>query len=240
MESFITPLLPFITIFLVDKIGGSLDLTLLVAFKAYSQWDSVHQFVSATVNPSFVIEVAKHVSALFAILQFTRFLRGLLRSDVSDIGSRLDSFPVKPLFFPCQTSHVRMFPKKHGFSYSYLFVGIPIGWKGNSGGMLSAEEGGIHSWYQRWLTLTPGKAWWTVNGDDYLKRGHKGGLLGKLREYLESQVCMSLCPITIQTNTHRVLTTSNTHMPISSPPPNFSTMLRIQSPSGISTQPRRN
>ncbi|KAF8854738.1 hypothetical protein BDZ45DRAFT_656202 [Acephala macrosclerotiorum] len=187
MESFITPLLPFIIIFLVNTVGGSLDLTLLVAFKAYAQWDSVHQFVAAKVSPAIVIRVAKHASALFAILQFTRFLRGLLRFDASDIESSLKAFPIRPLFFPCQTSHIRMFPKKHGFSYSYLFVGIPVGWKGNAGGMLSAEEEDSRSWYQRWLTLTPGKAWWTVNGDDYLKRGNKGGLYGKLREFLESQ-----------------------------------------------------
>ncbi|CZR69496.1 uncharacterized protein PAC_19396 [Phialocephala subalpina] len=184
MESFISTLVSLITISTIHTLGGSLDLILLVVFKTYAQWNSVQQFIEATINPAIVIEVAKHVSALFAILHFTRFFRGLFRSDASAIGSCLDSFPVKPLFFPCQTSHVRMFPKKHGFSYSYLFVGIPIGWKGNSGGMVSAEEEDSRSW----LSLNPGKAWWTVNGDDYLKRGHvKDGLVGKVREYLESQ-----------------------------------------------------
>ncbi|KAL8910450.1 MAG: hypothetical protein Q9171_004244 [Xanthocarpia ochracea] len=38
-------------------------------------------------------------------------------------------YVMKPLLFPSKTSHTRLFPKKHSFTYSYLLVGIPVGWR---------------------------------------------------------------------------------------------------------------
>ena len=57
----------------------------------------------------------------------------------------------KPLFFPSRTTHTRLFPKTHSFSYSYLLVGIPVGWQGSVGGMLSADQG-THS-RQKWFKM---------------------------------------------------------------------------------------
>ena len=90
-----------------------------------------------------------------------------------------------------------MFPTKHGFKYSYLLVGIPIGWRGSVGGMIAADvEEKEVSWYSRLLSLQSGNAWYRVNGDDYLKRGHvEGGLQGKLHQYLESEVSILLLGI---------------------------------------------
>lgn len=85
----------------------------------------------------------------------------------------------KPLIFPCRTSHTRFFPQKHSFSYSYLCVGIPVGWRGRCGSMLSAEvrEGKRQGWFH-------------VNAEDFLERGMEGlGLRGKLERYLVGQVC---------------------------------------------------
>lgn len=46
-------------------------------------------------------------------------------------------------------------------------------------------------WYTRLFSLNPGGAWYTVNGDDYLDRGHvECGLQGKLKKYLQGQVCI--------------------------------------------------
>ncbi|KAI4866740.1 hypothetical protein F4820DRAFT_457416 [Hypoxylon rubiginosum] len=85
--------------------------------------------------------------------------------------------PGRPLLFPCQTTHTRFFPKKHSFSYSYLLVGIPIGWTGAAGGMISNDE---HN--------TGVKGWYSINAADYLERGNGHlGLRGKLDAYLESQ-----------------------------------------------------
>ncbi|KAI2779651.1 hypothetical protein F4815DRAFT_178427 [Daldinia loculata] len=85
--------------------------------------------------------------------------------------------PGRPLLFPCRTTHARLFPKKHTFSYSYLLVGIPVGWTGVAGGMISNDEysTGVGGWYK-------------VDASGYLDRGNGHlGLRGKLDTYLESQ-----------------------------------------------------
>ncbi|KAI5859760.1 hypothetical protein GGS23DRAFT_607345 [Durotheca rogersii] len=83
----------------------------------------------------------------------------------------------KPLLFPCRTTHARLFPEKHSFAYSYLLVGIPVGWTGVSGGMVSSGRNpfAVDGWYH-------------VDAADYLERGSGHlGLRGKLHAYLESQ-----------------------------------------------------
>jgi len=91
-----------------------------------------------------------------------------------------DSGDIKPLFFPCQTVHQRLFPKKHAFIYSYLLAGIPIGWKGSIGGLLSVDDD------------KKTRAWFVVDAGDYLERGDGHlGLEGKLYQYLRSQVCVA-------------------------------------------------
>lgn len=94
---------------------------------------------------------------------------------------------LKPLLFPCRTTHTRLFPKKHSFSYSYLCVGIPIGWQGSLNSFLSVDFGGrlTGKAYQQWWP-----SWFSIMSSDYLNRGsHAAGLKGKLDVYLESQVC---------------------------------------------------
>lgn len=106
---------------------------------------------------------------------------GLYRSiwDYNDASS-----PLKPVIFPCRTSHTRLFPKKHSFSYSYLFVGIPVGWRGYISTILSADLKGLP-----WRQGLPRKGWFDVDSGDYLARGENlHGLRGKLDDYLESQV----------------------------------------------------
>ncbi|KIX00820.1 uncharacterized protein Z518_09885 [Rhinocladiella mackenziei CBS 650.93] len=96
-----------------------------------------------------------------------------------------DDHPLKlselgPRIFPCRTTHRRLFPSKHSFSYSYLLVGFPIGWRGSAGSLLSSEPGqtGLGSL----------KTWFSVHAEDYLERGHHvDGLAGKLRDYLRTQ-----------------------------------------------------
>lgn len=90
----------------------------------------------------------------------------------------------KPLVFPSRIHHVRMFPKKHSFAYSYLMVGIPVGWQGSVGTLLSAGS-----------KPTPGSskkvspAWLSVDTADHLARGDERlGLREKLDSYLRSIV----------------------------------------------------
>ncbi|KAH8670938.1 hypothetical protein BX600DRAFT_495739 [Xylariales sp. PMI_506] len=85
--------------------------------------------------------------------------------------------PMKPLLFPCKTTHTRLFPQKHSFEYSYLMVGAPVDWTGNAGGMISVGEssGARRGWYQ-------------IKAGDYLERGSEHlGLRDKLNSYLQSQ-----------------------------------------------------
>lgn len=91
---------------------------------------------------------------------------------------------LRPFVIPSRTSHTRLFPKKHSFSYSYLLVGIPIGWRGSLGSLLSADLDSFEN-----DGLRPRKGWFSVEAADYLHRGYGAhGLSGKLRAYLKTQV----------------------------------------------------
>ncbi|KAG7009101.1 hypothetical protein G7Y79_00003g009690 [Physcia stellaris] len=90
---------------------------------------------------------------------------------------------LKALIFPSRTSHTRFFPKKHSFSYSYLLVGIPVGWRGSFRSLLSADLDSL----QR-DGLRRKRAWFSIEGADYLHRGYDArGLHGKLESYLKTQ-----------------------------------------------------
>lgn len=87
------------------------------------------------------------------------------------------------LLFPSKTTHSRFFPNKHSFVYSYLVVGIPVGWEGVSGGMVS-----LFSSEQPWFSRLR-RGWFHIDPADYLHRGDRHlGLRGKLDAYLRTQV----------------------------------------------------
>jgi hypothetical protein len=120
-------------------------------------------------------------------------------------------------------------------------VGIPIGWKSSVGGMISSDDSSHMSpWYMGLLSLKPTGAWYTVNGDDYLGRGHAAdGLEEKLRNYLQGQVG-SIAPISSNTDLGRVSTLKSTHTRTSSLPRNSLATLPTQSRYGTSTPPPKN
>ncbi|KAL1792873.1 hypothetical protein ACET3X_009380 [Alternaria dauci] len=85
----------------------------------------------------------------------------------------------KPKIFPCKTTHARIFPKRHGFAYSYLQCGFPIVPSG-------MKNSGIESPGGKDQTL--GSWWLRVRAEDYLERGDgASGFYGKLRTYLRAQ-----------------------------------------------------
>ena len=97
------------------------------------------------------------------------------------------SDPLRPLVFPCRTTHTRLFPKKHSFSYSYLFVGIPVGWRGSVGSFFSADLKSLSLKDPRQK-----QGWLSVESADYLNRGDDvHGFQGKLDSYLRSQVSLT-------------------------------------------------
>ena len=102
----------------------------------------------------------------------------------SEITESFETGFLKPLIFPCRTTHSRFFPKKHSFSYSYLLVGIPIGWRGAIGSFLSADETNNQA-----CARQRQRTWFSVCAEDYLQRGiDVCGLKGKLQSFLASQV----------------------------------------------------
>ena len=92
---------------------------------------------------------------------------------------------LKPLLFPATTTHTRFFPQKLSFSYSYLLVGIPVGWRGAIGSYLAVDLPSYSP--PSWTEM--GGFWFSVNADDYLERGSNSpGLQEKLYSYLQTQV----------------------------------------------------
>jgi len=101
-------------------------------------------------------------------------------ANTSDISRwRSDVETPKPKIFPCQTSHARIFPKRHAFAYSYLQCGFPIVPSG-------AKYQGIEFGSGEDQTL--GKWWLRIRAEDYLERGDgASGFYWKLRSYLRAQ-----------------------------------------------------
>ncbi|KAH7360352.1 hypothetical protein BKA65DRAFT_421350 [Rhexocercosporidium sp. MPI-PUGE-AT-0058] len=97
--------------------------------------------------------------------------------------------PGQPYLIPCRTTHTRLFPRKHSFSYSYLTVGIPVGFEGSANGIIGANEKSSSSmWDMVPLANLLMRSWYSVQASEYLLRGHDElGLRGKLDSYLQSE-----------------------------------------------------
>jgi DUF1365 family protein len=114
-------------------------------------------------------------------------LRNSLKAspELSTLSKTHQNFTLHPQMFPCRTTHTRFFPKKHSFSYSYLYAGVPIGWVGTVKSFLSADtaDPALHNH----LHASCG-TWFSIDGLDYLQRSTGGKtLVQKLHEYLSSQ-----------------------------------------------------
>lgn len=162
--------------------SGPLDVAILAFFPVV--W---HRHVFVDVLDSAPLQHAARVTT-GVVLGFLFFQ--ILRMRRATSGTGHWNGPGKLLFFPCRTSHSRMFPRRHSFSYPYLMVGVPVGFEGNAGGMVSVGVRGKQGLFS-WLSLAPRAldAWFTIDASDYLERGKSElGLRGKLDEYLRSQV----------------------------------------------------
>lgn len=96
------------------------------------------------------------------------------------------TFLGKPLLFQTRLTHTRFTPEKIDFAYDYFVVGIPVGLRGNVGGVLAIDTDG-----------TPAKSncsllkqcWFNIDQRHYLEPGsHPQGLEGKLHACLAKQV----------------------------------------------------
>ncbi|TEA20525.1 hypothetical protein C8034_v001754 [Colletotrichum sidae] len=167
--------------------GSWPDTVLLLGCSAWRNQHRLLDLVSEYADPK---ELQRLIFLLpgFALglvaLSFIRFFLGL----AEDEGKKWAN-SARPLLIPAKTTHRRTFPKIHDFAYSYLVVGIPVGWEGTYAGMVSSGVG-KRSW-RSWFSVVPDqrkKGWFHVDPADYLERGNGHlGLRRKLDAYLESQ-----------------------------------------------------
>lgn len=138
--------------------------------------------------------VVRTAATAILVFIFFRFFR-IVWTSRGTIKTQQWEGPGRILLFSGRVSHTRFFPKKHSFSGRYLMVGIPVGFEGNVGGMVSVgmdSKTGLSSWFS-FASHLP-KGWFHVDPADYLQRGKADlGLRGKLDDYLRAQVGFSLC-----------------------------------------------
>jgi hypothetical protein len=165
---------------LLVSLGGVFDWTLLAGLSVWHYREIITERIVQLVTPVLWFGPALLLGVLGLLLVFV--IRSLFDHSVTaefEIG--------KPALFPCKTTHRRMFPKKHAFAYSYLVAGIPVGWKGSAGGLLSAEVPKTNGIFRRLVKRS--WTWFEVRSEDHLRRGsHERGLRGKLDEFLEQEV----------------------------------------------------
>lgn len=104
----------------------------------------------------------------------------------------------KPLLFPLTITHTRILPIRNQFTYKLLYVGIPIGFRGRIGSLISIDEDFKHfddtSTIFRlfWEGIRLFNAWFSVDPVHYLHRGgDQYGLHKKLRQFLRDQVSLN-------------------------------------------------
>lgn len=156
---------------LKDALGLCVVLVFRHRKAILSSWQQAVTFPMATTLTT--ITAAVFVTALCSWVANRKFC---LAADGNDDHPRNR---LQPMIFPCRTTHSRFYPQVHSFAYTYLYVGIPVGWSGRAGTLLSAEN--VRS--RRRL-----RSWFSVEAEDYLARGlHPDGLVGKLQDYLRAQ-----------------------------------------------------
>ncbi|KAE9577733.1 hypothetical protein CGCF415_v003456 [Colletotrichum fructicola] len=173
--------------------GGWLDTLLVFLFSAWQNRHASTELVEEHVDTATLqhaVYTLPGAALALLVLALIRFGGSFLEED--DGTKAKFTTPMRPLLIPAKTTHRRTFPEKHDFAYSYLVVGIPVGWTGNYGGMISSgiDKRSWSSWLVSWFSLLspPSKGWFDIDPADYLERGNGHlGLRGKLDAYLTSQ-----------------------------------------------------
>ncbi|KAL7918802.1 hypothetical protein ACQKWADRAFT_230367 [Trichoderma austrokoningii] len=166
------------TILLLHVACGPLDRAFFLSCFAWNLRSSLSSIFYDLARSKYTLGI---LTLAFAIWTSHHFLMAILRG-VSQVHDDRNAV----YLIPCRVTHKRKVPKTHAFSYSYLTVGIPVGYRGCVNGMISVDETDITaSWLSGIWRL---KNWFRVDSSDYLERGsNKLGLRGKLDNYLTSQ-----------------------------------------------------
>lgn len=105
----------------------------------------------------------------------------------------------KPLFFPSQLTHARIFPEKYHYGIDYFLVGIPVGLRGRVGALMSVDSDGsdprsptFNSFQSSLKRLFRKCVWFSIDTSQYLHRGDGHmSLTQKLEHFLTERVCTS-------------------------------------------------
>ena len=187
-------LAPWLLRFAWDARAAFLDFSFLALVLLYSQGVNVGNTLWAKVDGALspILIGSAAVILSYGLLQMRRPWRRQQAVDMKANGETKEAPNdfLKPLFFPCRTTHTRLFPKVHSFSYSYLCVGIPVGWRGSANSILSADVKALQSGDATYdQSRISGRGWFSVDAADYLARGEGHlDLQGKLHAYLRKQV----------------------------------------------------
>lgn len=159
--------------------GTKLDMVYSAALLACFNWDVLTSYIPTITRcfPSLFICTGVMVAALFNFAPLT---------------SRKSTWqgPGQPYLIPCKTTHRRLLPKKHSFSYSYLTIGVPVDFRGSVNGMIAVDENPVPSFGG----LVPfanllSRSWYYIQASDHLQRNHHGLCIrGKLNLFLLSEV----------------------------------------------------
>lgn len=159
--------------------GTKLDLVYNATLLTYLNWDALTSYIPTATKcfPSLFICTGIMVAALLNFAPLT---------------SRESTWqgPGQPYLIPCKTTHRRLLPKKHSFSYTYLTVGVPVDFRGSVNGMIGVDEdpassfGGLVPFAKVLL-----QSWYHIQASDHLQRGHGGrNLRERLNVFLLSEV----------------------------------------------------
>lgn len=130
--------------------------------------------VAIDLQPLLVGPVASGIFAFAIACVFLAFIRSAISSKSNGQKEFQSSFNARPAIYPCRTTHTRIFPAKHSFSYSYLQVSVPIDFEGRYG-LVSVGSQTARSWFH-------------IQASDHLQRGSSPpSLKEKLTAFLESQ-----------------------------------------------------
>lgn len=179
----VSPTMAFLRAIYSALLSSPADAAILVCFSVFWQRCLFAALIGSAILRD-AIKASTGISILACLLLFLiRSLRGRIETPPWD-------GPGKVLLFPCRTSHFRMFPKRHSFSYSYFTMGLPVGFEGHAGGMVSVGAKGSPCLLSWTLSASP-RGWFTVDAGDYLEPGKSElGLRGKLDMYLRAQVSL--------------------------------------------------
>jgi DUF1365 family protein len=165
----------------------SQDLTLMLVLHAvYALWNGLWSIprIYHSVSTIYLDDAMQIYILLFSMLGVCGLSAGGIahrdnRFEEREFHGHRRTAPIEeallpPLLIPSKTTHSRMFPQKHSFEYSYLFVGVPVGMAGRTSKALSVD-GSPPSWFN-------------IKASDYLFRGTEVlSLAEKLKIYLDKQ-----------------------------------------------------